>query len=275
MRRFEGKTFVIKYGGHAMVDEELKNSFAKDVILLRQVGIHPVIVHGGGPQIGSTMKRMGLQPQFIDGLRITDTDTVNIVEMVLAGAINKQIVSLIHLNGGRAAGISGKDGKTIQARKLPYTRRDPETDVPEIIDLGWVGSVERINPQMLELFRQSDIIPVVAPVGVGVNGETYNINADHVAGQIATALHAEKLVLLTDVQGVFGTDGQLITDLTAQEGRRLIESGTIHSGMIPKVETCLEAMDGGVNTTHIIDGRIAHALLLEIFTDQGIGTRVH
>ncbi|MBF0159501.1 MAG: acetylglutamate kinase [Magnetococcales bacterium] len=276
MRRFDGKTFVIKYGGHAMVDEALKQSFAQDVILLRQIGIHPVVVHGGGPQIGLTMKRMGLQPRFIDGLRVTDTDTVNVVEMVLAGAVNKEIVNLINRNGGHAAGISGKDGQTIHARKLLHTKRGrgDDDEEPEIIDLGWVGEVERIEPQLLRLFHQSDIIPVVAPVGVGSEGETYNINADHVAGHIATALQAEKLILLTDVIGVKGADGALIGDLSASESQRLIQNGTIAGGMIPKVETCLAARAGGVGSAHIIDGRVAHALLLEIFTDTGIGTQV-
>ncbi|MBF0124178.1 MAG: acetylglutamate kinase [Magnetococcales bacterium] len=276
MRRFDGKTFVIKYGGHAMVDEALKNSFAQDVILLRQIGIHPVVVHGGGPQIGLTMKRMGLQPQFIDGLRVTDTDTVNVVEMVLAGAVNKEIVNLINLNGGRAAGLSGKDGHTIHARKLLHTKRGNDSDIEEheIIDLGWVGEVEHIEPQLLKLFHQSEIIPVVAPVGVGTQGETYNINADHVAGHIATALRTEKLILLTDVAGVKGADGQLISSLTAAESRQLIQEGIISGGMIPKVETCLAARSGGVHTAHIIDGRVPHALLLEIFTDTGIGTQV-
>ncbi|MBF0447557.1 MAG: acetylglutamate kinase [Magnetococcales bacterium] len=272
MRRFEGKTFVIKYGGNAMVDEALKNAFAQDIILLRQVGINPVVVHGGGPQIGKTMEKMGLKPEFIDGLRITDTDTVNVVEMVLAGKVNKDIVNLINLNGGRAAGISGKDGQTIIAKKRKHFRPGIDTKTPEIIDLGWVGDVERIEVQLLSLFKESDIIPVVAPVGVSEKGETYNINADSVAGQIAIALNAEKLILLTDVLGVKNKNGRLISKLSLDEVPELIHSGTIEGGMIPKVQTCVAARNGGVNSAHIIDGRIEHALLLEVFTDQGVGT---
>ncbi|MBF0610846.1 MAG: acetylglutamate kinase [Magnetococcales bacterium] len=272
MRRFSGKTFVIKYGGHAMVDEALKNSFAKDVILLQQVGIKPVIVHGGGPQIGKIMKRMGLQPTFVDGMRVTDEETMNVVEMVLAGKVNKDIVNLINLNGGRAAGVSGKDGHTIVSRKRTHTRWDPATDVPEIIDLGWVGDVERIEPTLLQLFKDSDIIPVIAPVGVGEAGETYNINADLVAGHVAAALGAEKLILLTDVAGVLDKQGTLLSSLESASIAQLIENGTIGGGMIPKVETCLAACAAGVPTAHIIDGRVEHALLLEIFTDHGVGT---
>ncbi|MBF0614524.1 MAG: acetylglutamate kinase [Magnetococcales bacterium] len=274
MRRFDGKTFVIKYGGHAMVDEALKKSFAQDVILLRQVGINPVVVHGGGPQINQTMKQMGLQPQMIDGLRVTDKETVNVVEMVLAGKVNKDIVNLINLNGGRAAGLSGKDGHTILARKRP-PRRKAQTSaeqIEELVDLGWVGDVERIDTTLLEMFKNSDIIPVVAPVGVDRKGETYNINADAVAGKVAAALTAEKLILLTDVPGVLDHNKQLISRLEANEATRLIKEGVIAGGMIPKVETCLSAQRGGVQAAHIIDGRIEHALLLEIFTDQGIGT---
>lgn len=273
MRRFEGKSLVIKYGGHAMVDERLKNSFAMDVILLRQVGIHPVVVHGGGPQIGQIMRQMGLQPVFVDGMRVTDQETVNVVEMVLAGKVNKDIVNLINLNGGRAVGLSGKDGHTIIARKLKQTRRkDADMDAPELIDLGWVGEVERIDTTVLDLFKRSDIIPVIAPVGVGVKGETYNINADLVAGKIAEALKAEKLILLTDVPGVLNKDKELISALDAHKVAALIKDGTIVGGMIPKVNTCCRAIQGGVASTHILDGRVEHALLLEIFTDLGVGT---
>ncbi|MBF0187052.1 MAG: acetylglutamate kinase [Magnetococcales bacterium] len=272
MRRFEGKTFVIKYGGHAMVDERLKHHFASNVIMMRQVGINPVIVHGGGPQIGETMKRMGLTPRFIDGLRYTDTDTVNVVEMVLAGKVNKDIVNLININGGRAVGLSGKDGHTIQARKLKHVRHSQALDVPEIIDLGWVGEVTKIDTTVLKMFRKSDIIPVVAPVGVGVNGETFNINADTVAGRLAEALKAEKLVLLTDVRGVQDKEGELVGRLTPESIEQMIADGSISGGMIPKVKTCLRAFNKGVPASHIIDGRIEHALLLEIFTDKGIGT---
>ncbi|MBF0420443.1 MAG: acetylglutamate kinase [Magnetococcales bacterium] len=274
MRRFEGKTFVIKYGGHAMVEESLKVSFVKDVILMRQVGIKPVVVHGGGPQIGQTMTRMGLKPQFVDGLRVTDQDTINVVEMVLAGKVNKDIVSLINLNGGRAVGLSGKDGHTIQARKRQHVRQGPELQSPEIIDLGWVGDVEKIDTTLLDLLSQSTLIPVVAPVGVGESGETYNINADSVAGALAVALRAEKLILLTDVIGVKDKNGQLISELNQEQVRQLMQQEVITGGMIPKVETCINARKGGVDSTHIIDGRIEHALLLEVFTDQGVGTCV-
>ncbi|MBF0310849.1 MAG: acetylglutamate kinase [Magnetococcales bacterium] len=272
MRRFANATLVIKYGGHAMVEESLKASFAQDVILLKQVGIHPVVVHGGGPQIGRTMERMGLVPRFIDGLRFTDQETVDVVEMVLAGKINKDIVNLINRHGGRAAGLSGKDGHTIQARKKTHVRKGPDVEVPEIIDLGLVGEVTRIDTGLLEMFRRSDIIPVVAPVGVGNDGETYNINADHVAGHLAMALKAEKLILLTDVAGVMDATGKLIASLAAEGTQRLIGEGVIKGGMIPKVETCLQAVNHGVGAAHVIDGRVAHALLLEIFTDQGVGT---
>ncbi|MEG3641314.1 acetylglutamate kinase [Magnetococcus sp. PR-3] len=272
MREFEGKTFVIKYGGNAMVDDALKNAFAQDVILMRQVGINPIIVHGGGPQIGHIMQRMGLEPKFIDGLRVTDEDTVSVVEMVLAGKVNKDIVNLINLNGGRAAGLSGKDGHTIQSRKRTHVRKGPDVQVPEIIDLGWVGDVERIETNLLDRFRASDIIPVVAPVGVGANGETYNINADSVAGHIATAMQAEKLILLTDVPGVQDKNGELMNQILEGDVDELIRNGTVSGGMIPKVETCRTAHAGGVNASHIIDGRIEHALLLEVFTDRGIGT---
>jgi acetylglutamate kinase len=272
MRRFEGKTFVIKYGGNAMVEESLKTAFAQNIILLRQVGINPVVIHGGGPQIGATMQQMGLKPHFIDGLRVTDQETVNVVEMVLAGKVNKDIVNLINLNGGRAAGLSGKDGHTIIAKKRKHVRHGPDTKTPEIIDLGWVGDVERIETQLLNLFKTSDIIPVIAPVGVGEQGETYNINADSVAGQIAVALNAEKLILLTDVIGVKHKNGRLISKLTIDDVPDLISDGTIEGGMIPKVQTCVNAKTKGVNSAHIIDGRIEHALLLEVFTDQGVGT---
>jgi acetylglutamate kinase len=272
MRRFEGKTFVIKYGGNAMVDEDLKTAFAQNIILLRQVGINPVVVHGGGPQIGKIMEQMGLKPHFIDGLRVTDQETVNVVEMVLAGKVNKDIVNLINLNGGQAAGMSGKDGRTIIAKKRKHVRPGPETTTPEIIDLGWVGDVERIDTKLLGMFGKSDIIPVIAPVGVGQRGETYNINADSVAGHIAIALKAEKLILLTDVLGVKNQNGRLISKLKPEDVPEMIADGTIEGGMIPKVQTCVNAKTNGVNSAHIIDGRIEHALLLEVFTDQGVGT---
>ncbi len=272
MRQFDDRIFVIKYGGNAMVEESLKNGFAQDVILLRQVGIHPVVVHGGGPQIGQTMKQMGLQPEFIDGHRVTDKETVNVVEMVLAGKVNKDIVNLINQNGGRAAGLSGKDGPTILAKKRTHKRHGPDMETPEIIDLGWVGDVERIDTGLLSLFKQSEIIPVVAPVGVGNQGETYNINADSVAGHLAAALGAEKLILLTDVTGVKDKKGKLLNRLSPEETNKLLRDKTITGGMIPKVETCLHALKSGVSAAHVIDGRVEHSLLLEVFTDKGIGT---
>jgi acetylglutamate kinase len=271
-RKFEGATFVIKYGGHAMVDEALKNAFARDVILLRQVGIEPVIVHGGGPQIGKTMKQMGLTSRFIDGLRYTDDETVNVVEMVLAGKVNKDIVNLINLNGGRAVGLSGKDGHLIQARKLKHERHGPDMDVPEIIDLGWVGEVEHIDTTILDLLKQSEMIPVVAPVGVGKQGETYNINADTVAGCLAVALKAEKLILITDVPGIMDKDGVLQSVMTSAMGEQFLRDGTVTGGMIPKVKTCLNACAKGIPSVHVLDGRQEHSLLLEIFTRSGVGT---
>lgn len=273
MRRFEGKTFVIKYGGHAMVEEHLKHSFAEDVILLKQVGINPVVVHGGGPQIGVTMEKMGLKANFVDGMRVTCDETVNVVEMVLAGKVNKDIVNLINQNGGKAMGISGKDGPTILAKKLiPPRKPGPDMKTPEIIDLGWVGEVERIDTGLLDLVGRSSLIPVVAPVGVGEKGETFNINADLVAGRVAQALGAEKLILLTDVPGVKDKGGKLIPRMTAHRAEEMIDDGSILGGMIPKVRTCLTALEQEVPASHIIDGRLKHALLLEIFTDQGIGT---
>lgn len=275
MRRFKGKVFVIKYGGHAMVDEQLKRSFAMDVILLRQVGIQPVVVHGGGPQIGETLRQMGVQSRFVDGMRVTDRETLNVVEMVLAGKVNKEIVNLINQNGGRAVGLSGKDGSLLLARKLKQHRRAASADASELIDLGWVGEVEKVDTEVLELFRRSDFIPVIAPVGVGERGETYNINADLVAGRVAEALHAEKLILLTDVVGVLDREQRLISSLALDEVPALIKEGVIVGGMIPKVQTCVRACKAGVGSTHIIDGRVEHALLLEIFTDEGVGTIIH
>ena len=273
LQHFAEQTIVVKYGGHAMVEDELKKSFARDIALLKQVGINPVVVHGGGPQIGQLLKRLGKEAKFVEGMRITDSETMDIVEMVLAGLVNKEIVSNINRAGGRAIGLSGKDGGLICARKLVLQRDDPKLQVPEIIDLGHVGEVSRINPQVLELIDKDRFVPVIAPVGYNKDeGVSYNINADLVAGAIAKALGAAKLVLLTDVPGVLGEDKQLRSHLTATEANAWIGDGTIAGGMIPKVQCCLDAVDHGVGRAHIIDGRVPHALLLEIFTDAGVGT---
>jgi len=274
MRHHAGSTFVIKYGGHAMGDVEAGKQFAADVVLLKQVGINPVVVHGGGPQIGQMLERLGIKSSFIDGLRVTDAATVEVVEMVLCGSINKQIVSAIGDAGGMAIGLSGKDGRLIVARKLRRTNRDPSSNIETIVDLGYVGEPHQINSEILESFEDSDVIPVVAPIGVGKNGETYNINADTAAGAIAGAVGASRLFLLTDVSGVLDKNRELIPQLTASQARRLIADGTISGGMIPKIETCLEAVDQGVEAAVILDGRVPHALLLEIFTNGGAGTMI-
>ncbi len=273
LQRFADQTIVIKYGGHAMVEDELKAGFARDVTLLKQVGIHPVIVHGGGPQIGKMLEKVGKQAEFIEGMRVTDRETMDVVEMVLAGLVNKEIVANINKAGGKAVGLSGKDGGLICARKLKIKRTAPELDVPEIIDLGHVGQVHRINTGVLELLEKDRFIPVIAPVGYHKDeGQSYNINADLVAGAIASALGAAKLILLTDVPGVLDAKGELRSQLTDAEASAWIEEGVIAGGMIPKVRTCLDAVANGVGQAHIIDGRVPHALLLEIFTDEGIGT---
>jgi acetylglutamate kinase len=272
-RRFYGKTFVIKYGGNAMVDEELKESFAQDVVLLKYVGINPVIVHGGGPQIDQVLDRMGITSRFVRGMRVTDQETLDIVEMVLVGKVNKEIVNLVNQHGGMAVGLSGKDGGLILARKMNITVSD-NGKPPEIIDLGMVGEIVGINPRIIDSLDDNKFIPVIAPVGVGHQGETYNINADLVAGEIAEALHAEKLILMTDVEGVKDRKGDLLSTLTEKQARKMIQDGVVASGMIPKVECCIEALKGGVGKTHIIDGRVKHAVLLEIFTKQGVGTEV-
>jgi acetylglutamate kinase len=272
-RRFYGKTFVIKYGGHAMAEEELKESFAQDVVLLKYVGINPVIVHGGGPQIDQVLDRMGITSRYVRGMRVTDQETLDIVEMVLVGKVNKEIVNLINQHGGMAVGLSGKDGGLILARKMNVTVSDngkPE----EIIDIGMVGEIVGINPLIIDSLDDNKFIPVIAPVGVGLQGETYNINADLVAGEVAESLHAEKLILMTDVEGVKDRKGDLLSTLTEKQARKLIQDGVVGAGMIPKVECCVEALKGGVGKTHIIDGRVKHAVLLEIFTKQGVGTEV-
>jgi acetylglutamate kinase len=272
MQQFAGETFVIKYGGHAMGEEELFLKFARDIVLLKQVGINPVVVHGGGPQIGKMLERLKIQSSFVQGLRVTDRETVDIVEMVLSGSINKQIVSAINEAGGTAIGISGKDGKLIEARKLRRTTRDPDSNIEKVLDLGFVGEPVKVNPGILNELAQSGMIPVIAPIGIGAEGETYNINADTAAGAIAGALAARKLMVLTDVAGVLNKDKELISELSLSEARALIEDGTITGGMIPKVETCMYALERDTQAVHILDGRIPHVLLVEIFTEHGAGT---
>ncbi len=273
IRQFWGKIVVIKYGGAAMVEEELKKAFAEDVVLLRYVGIYPVVVHGGGPQIGKTLEKMGKDSTFIRGLRVTDDETMDVVEMVLGGKVNKEIVALINQAGGLAAGLSGKDGKLIVARKYFLKPEDGEEVTPEIIDIGKVGEVQSVNPGIISVLMKEGFIPVIAPVGVGEKGETYNINADHVAGAIAMALRAEKLIFLTDVEGV-KRNGELVSSLTVSDARKMVKRGEVKGGMVPKVECAMEALKGGVRKVHIIDGRIPHSVLLEIFTSKGIGTEV-
>ncbi len=272
IRRFRGKTIVIKYGGNAMVDEGLKHGFARDVVLLKLVGINPVLVHGGGPQIGRLLERLGKTTRFVEGMRVTDRETMDVVEMVLGGLVNKEIVNLINQHGGHAVGLTGKDGALIRARKIHLQPRSPEADAPEIIDLGHVGEVESIDPGVVNMLVHGDFIPVIAPIGVGEDGVSYNINADLVAGKMAQVLGAEKLILLTNTRGVLDRDGGLLTGLTAAEVERLIDDGTISGGMIPKIRCAMDAIAGGVRNVHIIDGRIEHAVLLELFTDKGIGT---
>jgi acetylglutamate kinase len=272
-RRFYGKTFVIKYGGHAMADEELKESFAQDIVLLKYVGINPVIVHGGGPQIDEMLDKLGITSRYVRGMRVTDQETLDIVEMVLVGKVNKGIVNLINQHGGMAVGLSGKDGGLILARKMNVTVSDNGKPA-ENIDIGMVGEIVGINPLIIDSLDDNKFIPVIAPVGVGLQGETYNINADLVAGEVAEALHAEKLILMTDVEGVKDKKSGLLSTLTEKQARKLIQDGVVGAGMIPKVECCIEALKGGVGKTHIIDGRVKHAVLLEIFTKEGVGTEV-
>jgi len=269
IRAFWGKTLVIKYGGHAMESPQLAEGFARDVVLLKYVGMNPVIVHGGGPQIGALMKRLGKEPRFVGGMRVTDEETMEIVEMVLVGKINKEIVGLINLHGGRAVGLSGKDGSLIRAHKRLHRTADGT-----MADIGLVGEVDAVNPELIRLLEEDGFIPVIAPVGVGSGGETYNINADLVAGDVAAALSAEKLMHLTDVQGIKGQDGRHISTLTKQEAERLIKAGVIDGGMLPKVESSVRALAGGAQKAHIIDGRVPHAILLEVLTVEGIGTEI-
>ncbi len=274
MREFAGQTFVIKYGGHAMGDDGLAQTFAEDVVLLKQVGINPVVVHGGGPQIGKMLDRLKIQSEFVDGLRVSDRATVDIVEMVLSGSINKQIVTRINRAGGTAVGLSGKDGGLIEARKIERNHPDSDSNIEKFLDLGFVGEPAVINPHALRVLERSDMIPVVAPIGLGSDGETYNINADTVAGAIATALKASKLIMLTDVTGVLDTDGNLIGRLTAAEANDLLTADGVSGGMIPKLETCVAAVNDGAGAAHILDGRVSHVLLLETFTAHGIGTMI-
>jgi acetylglutamate kinase len=274
IRRFYNKTIVIKYGGHAMVDDELKDKFAKDVVMMKYIGINPVVVHGGGPQIGTLLKKFGKESKFIQGMRVTDEETMNIVEMVLVGTVNKEIVGLINRHGGNAVGLSGKDGNLIVAEKYYLNEDKAKHTPPEIIDIGLVGKVKNVNSQLILTLAQNNFIPVIAPTGIGDAGETYNINADVVAGEIAAALQAEKLLLLTDVDGVLDKNKQLINTMTDKEALKLIDDGVIEGGMFPKIKCCLKALRGGVKKTHIIDGRLKHAILLEVFTDKGIGTEI-
>lgn len=274
MRRYAGATFVIKYGGHAMGDPALADLFARDIVLLKQVGINPIVVHGGGPQIAKMLERLKIQSSFIDGLRVTDAATVEVVEMVLAGSINKEIVTAINRAGGRAIGISGKDANLIQAKRLTRTKKDPDSHIEQVVDLGFVGDPDVVQADFLKILADADLIPVIAPVGVGEDGQTYNINADTAAGAIAQAMKAERFMLLTDVAGVLDGDKNLITEMTREKAEAMIADGTISGGMIPKVETCLDAVRGGVAAAIILDGRKQHAVLLEIFTESGAGTLI-
>jgi acetylglutamate kinase len=274
IRRFYKKTIVIKYGGHAMVDSSLKNDFAMDITLMNYIGLNPVVVHGGGPQIEAVLNKMGKTSQFIDGLRVTDEEGMEVVEMVLVGKINKEIVNLINQHGGKAVGLSGKDGNLITARKLEHSSPTPSSSGEKPLDMGLVGEVQSVNPHVIDALDRSTFIPIIAPIGVGTDGTTYNINADMVAGKIASALKAEKLMLLTDTDGVLDEKGQLISSMNEGELKDRIQKGQISGGMIPKVTCCLQALKEGVAKAHIIDGRIKHAVLLEIFTDVGIGTQI-
>lgn len=275
IQRFQDKTIVIKYGGSAMVDDELKRGFARDIVLMKLVGMNPVVVHGGGPQIGKLLERIGKESKFVQGMRVTDSETMDIVEMVLGGLVNKNIVSLINQHGGKAVGLSGKDGGLIRAKKM-LLKTEPGSKLPsEIIDIGHVGEVTSINPEVVALLDKADFIPVIAPIGVGEDGQAYNINADIVAGKLAITLQAEKLILLTNTVGVLDSEDKLLTGLSAKEVDALVENGVITGGMLPKVDCALDAVKSGVRAAHIIDGRVPHAVLLEIFTDQGVGTLIN
>ena len=274
LQRLNNKTIVIKFGGNAMTDDALKNSFARDIVLLKQVGVNPVVVHGGGPQIGKLLERIGKESKFIDGMRVTDSETMDIVEMVLGGLVNKSIVNLINHNGGQAVGLTGKDGAMIRARKMKLTRDAVELKAPEIIDLGHVGEVTTIDPSIVNTLDEGNFIPVIAPIGVGDDAASYNINADLVAGKMASVLGAEKLLLLTNTQGILDKQGNILTGLDGKKVNELIDDGTITGGMLPKVACALDAVHSGVRTSHIIDGRVEHAVLLELLTDEGVGTLI-
>lgn len=274
IRRFQGKTIVIKYGGNAMVDEPLKQGFARDIVLMKLVGMNPVVIHGGGPQIGNMLQQIGKESEFINGMRVTDNETMDIVEMVLGGLVNKDIVNLINQQGGHAVGLTGKDGSLINARKMKFEKNAPGMDAPEIIDIGHVGEVESIDASIVHMLMKGDFIPVIAPIGVSKEGQSYNINADLVAGKMAIALNAEKLILLTNTSGVLDTAGKLLTGLTAEQVEQLIDDGTIHGGMLPKIGCAIDAVKSGVQTAQIIDGRVKHAVLLELLTNEGVGTLI-
>jgi acetylglutamate kinase len=274
IQRFAGKIVVIKYGGNAMVDNRLKQSFARDIVLMKAVGINPVVVHGGGPQIGQLLDQLSIETKFVNGMRVTDSKTMDAVEMVLGGTINKEIVNLISSAGGRAFGVTGKDGRLIKAKKLVVSQKTPEMSVPEIIDIGHVGDVESIDKSVIDMLLKSDYIPVIAPIGVGSDGASYNINADLVAGKVASVLNAEKLMLLTNVAGLQDKQGEILTGLTVNLVDELIEDGTIYGGMLPKIQCALDAVNSGVAASHIIDGRVDHAVMLELFTDEGVGTLI-
>jgi acetylglutamate kinase len=274
IQQFHGTTFVVKYGGNAMVDDALKNTFARDIVLLKLVGLNPVVVHGGGPQIGQLLTRLNIPTRFVSGMRVTDAETMDVVEMVLGGLVNQDIVSMINASGGRAVGITGKDGDLIRAEKLTISQPGPELDVPEIIDIGHVGRVASVNPEILQTLVDDDFIPVIAPIGVGPRGTSYNINADLVAGRVAEAINAEKLILLTNTPGILNAEGKTIPTLSVDGANELIRSGVISEGMLPKTDCALTALAGGVGSVQILDGTVPHALLLEIFTDAGIGTKI-
>ncbi|MDF2183066.1 acetylglutamate kinase [Neptuniibacter sp. CAU 1671] len=274
IQRFVGKTIVIKYGGNAMIDEKLQNSFARDIVMMKLIGLNPIVIHGGGPQIGQLLNDLKIESHFINGMRVTDSKTMDVVEMVLGGMVNKQIVGLINSNGGQAIGLTGKDGQLLRARKLKVKHKTPEMEAPEIIDIGHVGEVASVNVKVLDMLVNSDIIPVIAPIGVGEDGASYNINADLVAGKVAEVLQAEKLILLTNIAGLMDKEGQVLTGLTTQQVDALIEDGTIYGGMLPKIDCALSAVKSGVTSAHIIDGRVEHSCMLEIFTDEGVGTLI-
>lgn len=272
IQRFKGKTIVVKFGGNAMIDEELKHSFARDIVLMKLVGLNPIVIHGGGPQIGELLVKLGKTSDFVDGMRVTDSETMDVVEMVLGGLVNKEIVNLINRHGGKAVGLTGKDGDFIRAKKISLKKSALDDDASEIIDLGHVGEVSSIDPAVVDMLGRSDFIPVIAPIGVGEDGRSYNINADLVAGKVAEILKAEKLILLTNTAGILDKEGSLLTGLSVQDIDNFIADGTISGGMIPKTRCATDALKGGVSSVHIIDGRVAHAVLLELFTDQGVGT---